>query len=59
MARRWNSLTSMAVPIATAALCMLGASGIVFAAGPSNDVSLAVKPSPVHFAAQFGSLKFP
>jgi multiple sugar transport system substrate-binding protein len=59
MAKRRNSLTRIAVPIAAAALCVLGASAGVLAAGAADEGSTSVKPSPIQFPAKFGSLTFP
>jgi hypothetical protein len=54
-----NVLTRKALPLAAAALCLLGASAMVRAAETSDEPDSGVKPSPIHFSTRYGSLNFP
>jgi multiple sugar transport system substrate-binding protein len=54
-----NVLTRKALPLAAAALCLLGASAMVRAAETSDEPASGVKPSPIHFSTRYGSLTFP
>ena len=59
MSNRWRNLTRAAALVAVAALCGVSTSAAVRAAGPSDEPSGDVKPSPIQFATKFGSLTFP
>lgn len=59
MSNRWRNLTRAAALVAVAALCGVSTSAAVRAAGPSDEPSGAVKPSPIQFPTKFGSLTFP
>jgi multiple sugar transport system substrate-binding protein len=59
MAKTWQSFARVATPVAIVALCALGASASVFAAGTPGEANTAVKPPSVQFPAKFGSLTFP
>ncbi len=59
MTKKWKILARLVTPIIVAALCALGASVSVFAAGSSDRPVVGAKPPPVQFPAKFGSLTFP
>jgi len=59
MSNRWRNLTRAAALVAVAALCGVSTSAAVRAAGPSDEPSGDVKPSPIQFLTKFGSLTFP
>jgi len=59
MSNRWRNLTRAAALVVVAALCGVSTSAAVRAAGPSDEPSGDVKPSPIQFMTKFGSLTFP
>ncbi|MEK9278557.1 MULTISPECIES: extracellular solute-binding protein [unclassified Bradyrhizobium] len=59
MAKRWNSPALLAVSVAAAALCVLGASANLSAAETPDEPTSGVKPSAIHFPVKYGALTFP
>ncbi|HWW47001.1 MAG TPA: extracellular solute-binding protein [Xanthobacteraceae bacterium] len=57
--KRYYYLKLTTALLALAALCAVATRTNVFAAGPLDEGSSSVKPSPVQFQTKFGSLTFP